>query len=512
MLSSLISTIKSAILTETPADVKIHERSLASALIEYNKDSEHNAWQDFKLKLNLKLYKGKSLVLTRFILNLIYIVFLFLIYVVYFICNLICRVSTGKWRGMKKASSGINAIIVSLFFVFAIVSIIYALSFYIRDVVLFPGNAHVNTEGVISIDQPCHETHSFFLLNSATLWQSTGIPISEGDVVHITASGSVYSDIADLKNKAENNINLKYHRNLYNKNAYQDDTIGAKYCIYGRCESDDNAKFGSLLYQISSENINKRHFKNFNDDKYKGIKQIDFNSKDNSFKFEADTTGILFISFNDIYLDEAMYDSIRHNKSYDSATYNTLEKRIIKAKDSSKCLEDTKYEDSGFASCPEFCFYDNIGEILVNIRVEKKIGTATIAKMIYSPFANSYRIIKNVMAEIEDFKICQVVNTDSIKHTMEQLKKDNSLLDVLDISASFKIMNLRSWWIFIWNFTPARIVFILILFFVIDIIISFMYHNLERIQLTIREIFHNLKIRIRKLKIYKYYESHKRRI
>ncbi len=511
MSSSLISTIKSAILTETSADVKIHERSLASALIEYNKDSEHNAWQDFKLIL--KLSKGKSLILTRWVLTLVYLIFLGIIGLIYFVCNIIYFVFTaGKWRGMKKASSGINAIIVSLFFIFAIVSIVYALTFNIREVVLFPGNAHINAEGVISIDQPCHETHSFFLLNSATLWQSTGISISEGDVVHITASGSVYSDVAELKNHTQNNVKLKYNRNLYNVNAHQGDTNSAKYCIYGRGEKDTNAQFGTLLYKISSENSHK--YRIYNDDRDTLIRQIDFseNKLRKSYDFTADTSGILYLAFNDIYLDDIIVKEIMKNTTSD--TYKDLDE-LIRTIDSVPQLTSTfNYKTSNLRKCPNIWFKDNLGEILVNIRVEKNIGT-TEKSYPFSLFASAYRNIKHRMDEIKDIagysEKDNIPNGDSINNTDNSKEGDSSAIGQVVVTENdehirFPLLS------FLGSFPIFWIILILLLFFAIDIIISAILRNLDKKQITIREIFQKLKIRIRKLKIYKYYESHKRRI
>ncbi|MBO4874930.1 MAG: hypothetical protein J5542_06455 [Bacteroidales bacterium] len=511
MSSSLISTIKSAILTETNADVKIHERSLASALIEYNKDSEHNAWQDFKLIL--KLSKGKSLIFTRWLLRFVYLIFLGIIGLVYLICNVIYFVFTaGKWRGMKKASSGINAIIVSLFFIFAIVSIVYALTFNIREVVLFPGNAHVNAEGVISIDQPCHETHSFFLLNSATLWQSTGIPISEGDVVYITASGSVYSDVAELKKHTQNNVKLKYERNLYNVNAHKGDTKSAKYCIYGRGKKDTNAQFGTLLYKISSENSQK--YRIYNDDTASLINQIDFSESKlkKSFKFEAKTSGILYLAFNDIYLDEIIVNKIKDTNNRNTDTYKELES-LVKTIDKVS-LDSFNYKDSKLRECPDIWFKDNLGEILVNIRVEKNIGT-TEKSYPFSLFASAYRNIKHRMDEIKDIagysEKDNIPNGDSINNTDNSKGGDSSAIGQVvatenDENIRFPLLS------FLGSFPVFWIVLILLLFFAIDIIISAILRNLDKKQITIREIFQKLKIRIRKLKIYKYYESHKRRI
>lgn len=449
--SSIISAIKSAILTETQSSVKIHERSLWSVIIEYNRNSRHDSWNDFKVKS----YKGKSFILTRHLFHFIYILFLGLIWLFYFIFSFWDIVSTGKRKNMNKSSSGINIIVVSAVLVTAIIIIVYILTFFIKDVVFHPNRAYINRKGVVSVEQPCYETQSFFLLNSATPWTSTGIQISDGDVVYITASGSMYSDINDLYFNCKNNHSPNFDRISYNamsipsrdkfaclfvpndkKNAKTD--FDAVYCMYGRKDSEKDAFFGYLLYQIHPECQNGVVYNKSKDtielvtDCYEllasnakgpiklatdcfgifnvinskdAITQIDFDNsndkklfEDNRYHFTANTDGVLFLSFNDIYLDKEMCASIKKEEcntcktvSYMKLYENEIDTaNVIFEKDSIPVLKNEKKERLN----GEIWFNDNIGEILVNVRVEKNLDNVKWYKRC---FASIYRNMNHIV-------------------------------------------------------------------------------------------------------------------
>ena len=379
MSSSLISTIKQAILTETPSDVSIHERSLLSLLLEYDKRGEPITWKDF----TIHSYKGKSLVIARHMIHCIQCLVLLVICGIYALYNVIYRLVTGKWRGMRP-SSGINMVIFSAALIFSIVAFCFVLSFLIKDVVLAPNNAHINEQGVVTIDQPYLESQSFFLLNAATFWTSTGIPVSKGDVVYITASGSVYGDIGEMCAKANDNDTLLYSRNYFNPNAkYKRNIHDAQYCIYGRGKNDTDAYFGSLLYQICKDSQGPI----LHNGEIDAVKQIDFSQQkrlfqDSTFHFTAEESGILYLSFNDIYLDDPTLAQINTDK--ESKIPKDLEEHPIADIEKNPKLS-------------EIWFHDNIGEVLVNIRVEKNICKCKVRwPMINKPLLFFYRGISKV--------------------------------------------------------------------------------------------------------------------
>ena len=353
---SLISAIYDAIFTETPSDVTINERSFISVLIDSN-NKESFKMDDFRFPS----YKGKYLILSRHIIHFVvtYIV-LGIIWFIYGVYNIMHWTVTGKLRGMK-SSSGINFIIGSIVLVSTIIALLYIMTFLVKEVVLSPNNARINNKGVITVDQPCLETHSFFLINSATYWTSTDIQVSEGDKVFITASGSMYSDVYDMYLSAYSNKKLDYQRNVFAPNFIARKDIAVKYCIYGRFEEDDNAQFGSLLYQICTNHKGPIPYNDINNRTV--IKQMDFSNKDNEYSFIADHSGVLYLTFNDVLLDTITFHNITDNSlNGEKAAINLYEdlKRV-------HIYHDNDIKDE------RIWFQDNLGEVLINVRIEKNL-------------------------------------------------------------------------------------------------------------------------------------------
>lgn len=374
MSSSLISTIKQAILTETPSGVGIHERSLLSLLFEYNKQKKAFLKEDFRVHS----YRGKSMVITRHIIHFFqtYVVLAF-IWLCYAIYNLLHRLITGRKRGMQPAS-GINTVIASFFIILFFVFLFNILAFLIREVVLSPNGARINEQGVITIEQPFLESQSFLLLNAATYWTPTDIAISKGDNVYITVSGSMYGDIGEMFDKADSNETLLYPRCYYGPHGKKD-MGSARYCIY----NEDDAYFGSLLYQIGKPAIGPIAY---NHDTFNVVHQLDFDKKgewfkDRNFSFKATENGILYLSFNDILLNDRLVDSLNSNKSPDNNAKEIRNDLIthctyfVYTTDTMKSLK--KYIKDSIQDSTIW-FQDNIGEVLVNIRIEKSIWHSDI--------------------------------------------------------------------------------------------------------------------------------------
>ena len=350
-MASLLSLIKQAIFSRTQSDVTIHERTFVTELLEAEHKGDPFALYDFFPRK----YRGKNLVITRhliFIFRCIVLLFIGLIYIVY---DLIHKIVTGqwkskrlspevlkrrvpntkwakrlhadKWRGMP-SSTGVNAIIFTFVIIQAILLLVFALNFLIREVVMPDNEASINNKGVVSIDQGALETQHFFLLNSATCWTTSGIAVSKGDRVYISASGSMYSDVGDMSTAVDSNTTLNYPRSLFymDKISKEKDTLEKDVvcCIYGRCSGDtldtsNRPYFGSLLYQICDETHGAELYNNKPYDPKKDtvpVNQVDFDKfktqilADDRFHFEAKTSGILYFSFNDILLDTAMIDKI----------------------------------------------------------------------------------------------------------------------------------------------------------------------------------------------------------
>ena len=362
MADSLSSTIKQAILTDAPSDVTIQERSLVSAMIAHQRKGEPLS---FKMVFEGNPLKCQRFPIAHTLLYVLRCLIMGLILLIYAAYEVVYRLFTGKKRNMRP-SVAINTVILSGTIVIAILALVFSVTFLVRNVLLSPNEASINSNGVVSINQPCMETQYFYLLNAATYWTSSGIAVSRGDRVYISASGGMYSDIGEMCDKASDNSRLLYPRSSFavKKKWDKEDTTGIQYCIY---DNPDDARFGSLLCLIANETQNPEyHFKKNSHGK---IRQLDYKTNDIRFTAGEKDRGILYFTFNDILLDSDTYNKISANKDNDkdSAAINMWKDLADSGKDKYESIKD-----------PTIWFKDNLGEALVNIRIEKSIRYSSL--------------------------------------------------------------------------------------------------------------------------------------
>lgn len=386
---SLIETIRRAMLSETQRDVSFVEHSWWSQLLHYDGRGRRVSNADFRLRD----HRGKKLIIAHYLVDLFRCLLMGLLWCVYAVVDAIRHVVAGKKgnagrsREDRPASIWVNFLILITILIFSIVGLVFILSFGIRSVVLPPSKMHVNSSGVISIEQPHLEEQHFFLLNAATGWYRTDIRISEGDKVYITAAGGMYNDVGEMSDKAKNNDTLLYPR--YSFSYGEMSTENVQYCIYGRKDSVEakEARFGSLLYQIGKQHIAPQ---SYNTDSRSSVKQILFDSvsRTKPFVFTSDSSGVLFFAFNDILLDSVAICKIYKGGS--CALRDDLLKlyKDTVRKDTLKVLLDS-IKDS------KIWFKDNIGEVLINVRVEKSICN--------SPLPCRKKAIVGVYRELDHF-------------------------------------------------------------------------------------------------------------
>lgn len=378
---SIISTIKDSIVNETQDDVTITERSLLSQLLEkdktQNKHDENNIGkEDFKCPK----YKGRRFVLTHHLVRIpYYIAFCLLGFFDYIAQNLFYRTIYGMDKACKhtkiRTSRRINALVLVSTAVIALVILVYIVSFLVKDLIFSPNEAHTNLQGVVTIDQPCLEQQSFILLNAAGFWTNSGIQVQKGDRIIITTSGSMYSDICEMDSAAINNDTLKYPRSCNNENY-----TNALLCLYGR-DGQKDARFGSLLCQVANEAQGQVSYATG----YNKIRQLKPNGKETSFT--AKEGGLLRFAYNDILLDHKTLSTI-YNTRYDASElpFTDLKKSLIKSNpsfnsdsiDARRNLFVNYCTNNLISNDSTIWFKDNIGEALINVRIERNIWKSDI--------------------------------------------------------------------------------------------------------------------------------------
>lgn len=494
----LIDAINDAILTGTNGRSSIQEQSFISNLLKNRRGKTFFSEE----KEPYQSEKCSSFVVTRWILRFIRRVITVAMWVIHIICYIIVCKNRSRVRTVWKAfqdwiktvkdtkgwearvktidkqrvrsllnvpsSPTINFCVIAAVFIFAIAFIVKTFTFAIKDIMFPPLNMRANEQGVLTIDQPCLESHSFFLLNASTFWRSTGINVNKGDKVTFSVSGSMYSDIGEMDKAARDNRKLLYPRASFVPNMDRPTSEDAKYCIYNKftdcfCTQSQDARFGTLLCQVSDEHLPpsapSRQTGNT-------IRQI--TSKANSFT--ADNTGMLFLTFNDVLLNEDnvfnmlidssisirkvqkdLLDSDFFTFKDSNGNTNTFYKSKITEIISNKDLY-TNYSEWKGALCnavnqffkkhspdPKIWFQDNAGEYLVNIRIERNIWQSNLK------FPQ-----KITMSVMREFEHC--------------LCLDSGLRD----HPSF------------WQSKVSKMLGIIILYFIIDVIVSYIVRFCHR--------------------------------
>lgn len=291
----------------------------------------------------------------------------------------------------KINSARVNFVMFFCSIVLAIVLLVSTFFFFFNSVLLLDSNQLINNYGTIHMEQPCGIESCVYLYNTAQPWTNTGINIVKGDEVRISASGAFYGRVFDLVNSAEKNDTLPF--SLINPSV-KDNSQSLRIpnlvelCMYNK----KDAVFGSLLYQIKKDNETIIYDSRDDNDDNPHIIQ-DNHERDESFSFTARHSGELYVSINDIYLSDKVLVLLRDMPNDTISQHLEIEKVDItkvnnnpifnegltwvgnNALDESVKKKLAKlyalvHSDSLFR---KYWFEDNLGEILLNITVNRNV-------------------------------------------------------------------------------------------------------------------------------------------
>lgn len=299
----------------------------------------------------------------------------------------------------KINSARVNFVMFFCSIVLAIVLLVSTFFFFFNSVLLLDSNQLINDYGTIHMEQPCGIESCVYLYNTAQPWTNTGINIVKGDEVRISASGAFYGRVFDLVNSAKKNETLPFsfiNPSVIDTSQSLYDTNVVSLCMYNK----KDAVFGSLLYQIRKDNESILYDSRDDNDDYPHIIQ-DNHERSESFSFTARHSGELYVSINDIYLSDKVLVLLRDMPKKNIEQHLEIEKindatkiksdmlfnrglnwvKERKSKDASDTI-DTMVEnklaklyalvhsDSLFR---KYWFDDNLGEILLNITVNRNV-------------------------------------------------------------------------------------------------------------------------------------------
>jgi len=419
-LNSLIDNIRDSIITGLGKKVSVSDRSLLNVLIsDYDRGlpadtSAQDAGNGFLGKVRKTLRYclvpsgGDKFPFSRLavrVLLLLTFLPLFAVYVLIWLVELLFGRGVSLFRVMRSPRT--NMLISLSILVGGITLVVSMIVFFINDVMLYAPQRDINPKGALTITQPCHREHSIFMFNSATLWADTGIDLVEGDVVTISGSGSFDSSIWDKNVKAKNNaspqyslINIAYdHRNSVK--GMESDT---RFCLFNDTTDKDNLpRFGSLLYQIRPS---RRQCVYLNTDTFSPIRQAKIDEAVGVLdeNFTVRESGTLFVCVNDIYLTPEIVDSMFYRRP-DSVLCIKPEARsalelYVNDSNGSVFSADSLYKKLRvLAETPEGranWLYDNCGDILLSIRVERNIWTGSTLGPTDKIYSCVFRGLENV--------------------------------------------------------------------------------------------------------------------
>ena len=296
----------------------------------------------------------------------------------------------------KINSARVNFVMFFCSIVLAIVLLVSTFFFFFNSVLLLDSNQLINDYGTIHMEQPCGIESCVYLYNTAQPWTNTGINIVKGDEVRISASGAFYGRVFDLVNSANKNDTLPFSFiNPSVKDSSQSLRTPnlVKLCMYNK----KDAVFGSLLYQIKKDNETIIYDSRDDNDDNPHIIQ-DNHERSESFSFTARHSGELYVSINDIYLSDKVLvllrdmpnDNIKNHLEIEKINDTTKIKSdslfniglnwVKERKPKDKLDTIVKYKlaklyalvhsDSLFR---KYWFDDNLGEILLNITVNRNV-------------------------------------------------------------------------------------------------------------------------------------------
>lgn len=344
-IHSIIETLKGDVTSDAEGKIVLTEDSFLSEIIKRGQKS-HGDSNGFTVKMNWQDWKRQVLPLTCLILTAACFFLKCIIYAAYWLIERVCcLLSSRKPRKTLGTSSRVNLVLILAVTIFYFTILVSMLSFFIKDVILFRPDTYVNDRGAICFPQSGKQEHYMFLINAAQCWTNTGIKVLEGDKITVTASGSFFSKIAEMDSFARLNIKPNYYRvNVLQKSQEKGSTMPL--WMY----HENNARFGSLLVQIKDD----YELPSFNSDEGKII-QLDTIKRYQPSHFRAKHAGVLNFNVNDIYLN------------------NGCEPKITKYKDVLHLdFKPYEYVLRNFKQRPQMWYDDNVGDILLSIRIDRK--------------------------------------------------------------------------------------------------------------------------------------------
>ena len=379
---SLVENIITDISSDGRRDVFVNDEALTSKMLRGNEDQEEDSprWNGFTWSIDW----NTPFPIIRASLHFIWSCFMGLIFACYHLFENLTFRLTGKKKNYRRSIRA-NSIILTSGIMITVASIIVMIVFFLKDILLFPSDNHINHYGTITMAQPCGVEHNVVLMGSSECWAETGIRVVKGDKVSIAASGAFYGKVSDYHDKAKANESLMYGIDVlhWKKKDFSDKVIGAcdrfrsrfgigerdstvtDLCVYNGYD----ARFGSLLYQIKPETEKPSYSNRSLKRNQRTIWQVEPRRR-GPHTFKARRSGELCFAVNDIYIRDTSLFDMAYEFDLKDASTQLFSKDAMKKMEDPQCYKN--FRNSVVTKNKAMWYDDNLGEILLNVNVERK--------------------------------------------------------------------------------------------------------------------------------------------
>lgn len=343
-IHTITEILKGNAVSDAERNLELTEDSFLPGIVNEGQADSEEA-NGFTVKTGWRDYKRRCLPVTWLLLTAFCFFLKCAVYAVYWgIERIRCLFSDKKPERAPGLSPRVNLVLMLSVVIVYFMMMVSMLTFFIKDVLLFRPETYINDSGAICFPQSCKQEHYMYLLNAAECWSNTGIKVLKGDCVTVTASGSFFSRISEMDSMARVNRTLHYSQVHVLRN-WQSDSTRPLWMYH-----EEDARFGSLLVQIKDDYEMPSHSSGEGK-----IIQLDTLTCGQAPHFRAKHAGVLNFAVNDIYLNEG------------------CEIGITKLKDTLH-LDFTSYKNviHNYKRRPQMWYDDNVGEILLSIRVDRK--------------------------------------------------------------------------------------------------------------------------------------------
>lgn len=252
---TIIRTIASSLVANGKSHLVMRQKNLVTRLAEFSSNDNLRRKAEHSLRMRRHKYAAFSrsvFPVTAYLLaNLSELLFFLWGCIVYRLPAYVRRIwDKNTSIGYFASNPRYNFWLLAIAMMLIIIAMGYCIRFFITDLLFFSEAPYSNAGGALVIEQPLKRTHHIYLFNTAEYWSDTGIDITSGDRIYITASGGFFSNIHQQCTNAKMNSPVEL-MSVVTIDKRVDNFKPSVAMIEGR--ENPEAAYGVVLYSIAPE-------------------------------------------------------------------------------------------------------------------------------------------------------------------------------------------------------------------------------------------------------------------